>query len=97
MTILIRLFRYGPVPSETRGSTRTVIDTKIMELFLQSGERIKSMSVYMSMQSKYVCGVQFKTTSRESKVFGQVTKFLHPVRSPYANGFFARHLCGKRL
>jgi len=62
---------------------------------LQPGETIISMKVYQNLLHKFVCGISLTTSmGRTFGTFGQPTRIVRDVKSPYQTGYYIASFVG---
>ena len=100
----LKFFSYGNVLQQ-HGTKRGVMNPKNYIINFGPGERIKSVKVFRN--SKFIVGIQFQTSQKNwTPVYGQETRLVTELKSPYSNKFYLKYFhgkssflwkCGKRL
>lgn len=83
---------YGNVLQQ-HGTKRGVMNPKNYIINFGPGERIKSVKVFRN--SKVIVGIQFQTSQKNwTPVYGQETRLVTELKSPYSNKFYLKYFHG---
>lgn len=80
---------------QKHGTCVGVTNLKNFIINFTPGERIKSVKIFRSFQSKFIIGIQFQTNHKKSPIYGQESRFQTELKSPYSsNSYYLKYFHG---